>query len=260
MTIRPASASPRPAVRPPVAAGATQAKAPSAASQQAQPTTRDVRNFGAFLENQGHTMGCGTTSLAMLLSFWNNRPQAYTREKVDSQIRHFEMTTMPDTLKRYAESQGMRAVVRNNATIDDLTRMLDQGVPTQVLYDRIPNGKDVMLHYVVPVSYTRDAQGQVSTIRIADPKYGRIDELPIEEFKRRWDDLQLAGLNTGLNNVMIPMVPKADVPIRDPQGRVRRSVDIALPGAQDVPTSAKLLDKFTGLVNRFGRWIDSLKH
>ncbi|MFN3431390.1 MAG: hypothetical protein ACK46X_15730, partial [Candidatus Sericytochromatia bacterium] len=77
-----------------------EAPAPKAVSESARlagdqstvKTTQEGKSpedFDKFLQDQGQTNGCGTTSLAMLLSYWKGQPGAFTREKIDSSIRHF---------------------------------------------------------------------------------------------------------------------------------------------------------------------------
>jgi uncharacterized protein YvpB len=226
---------------------------------KAAPEGRDVQDFDRFLQDQGQTNGCGTTSLAMMLSFWKDRPGAFTREKIDSSIRHFNLFTSPQNVGSYARDNGMRAEVVNNAKVEDLTKLLDQGVPVQILYDPNGDGSDEGLHYVVATDYTKDDKGNVTGIKIADPAGGYETTVPIEEFKTRWDKLEFLGQNTGLNNVMIPMLPKENTPIRGKDGVVRNSKDIQLPKGGNLGWRAAIADKLTDVASFAAKAVETVK-
>lgn len=218
-------------------------------SVKAEPEGRDVQDFDRFLQDQGQTNGCGTTSLAMMLSYWKNQPGAFTREKIDSAIRHFNLFTSPQNSAKYARDNGMRAEVVNNAKVEDLTKLLDKGVPVQILYDPNGDGSDEALHYVVATDYTKDDKGNVTGIKIADPAGGYETTVPISEFKDRWDKLQFMGQNTGLSNVMIPMLPKENTPIKGKDGVVRNSKDIQLPKGGNLGWRVAVADKLTDVAS-----------
>jgi hypothetical protein len=64
-----------------------------------------ANDLGVVPQGQGGTNACGTTSLAMLLTYWG-KPTDHV--KIDQAIRRMDMPTSPDDVVRYAESQGMR--------------------------------------------------------------------------------------------------------------------------------------------------------
>lgn len=220
------------------------------------PALRELQDFSRFLENQnknGITNGCGTTSLAMLLSAWKDQPGAYTREKIDSSIRRFNLPTSPQNIVGFAEKQGFRAVAQNNGSVDDLKKFVDQGVPVQIMYDPDADGSDSTLHYVVVTDYEADAKGNVTSLTIADPWGGKIESVPVDEFKQRWDDLGLLGRSTGLNNLMIPVLPKQDVAVKGKDGQVRRSNDIALRKGGNLGWRIAVADKAFDVANGAGK-------
>jgi uncharacterized protein YvpB len=195
------------------------------------PMPRDVRDFGKYLEDQGDTNGCGTTSLAMMLSYWKGEPKAYTREKIDEKIRtgpDAMAFSSPDNLEGYAKDQGFRSNAISGGSMDQLKGYLDKGVPVQVLYDPNNDGGDTLLHYVNVVGYTGKGD-DIDQLTIADPATGETSNVDREEFEARWNDLELGGVGSGLNNVMIVTLPGENTPIRDRQGNVVMSDDIALP-------------------------------
>lgn len=213
--------------------------------QNADGGVRSASNFGRFLEDQGSTNGCGTTSLGMLMSFWQNQPGAFNRTKIDGAIRYFNLFTSPQNVASYAEDHGMRTASVNNAKVEDLTKMLDQGVPVQCLYDPDNNGSDKVLHWVVATDYEKDDQGNVTGIKLADPSGGYEHTVPIDDFKQRWDKLQFMGHDAGLNNVMIPMLPKENTKVLGKDGVTRDSKDIQLPESTGFGFKAMLADKLT---------------
>jgi hypothetical protein len=213
--------------------------------QNADGGVRQASSFGRFLEDQGSTNGCGTTSLGMLMSFWKDQPGAFNRTKIDGSIRYFNLFTSPQNVVSYAEDHGMRVAHQNNAKVEDLTKMLDQGVPVQCLYDPDGNGQDQALHWVVATDYDKDDKGNVTGIKLADPAGGYEHTVPIDEFKKRWDNLEFMGHGTGLNNVMIPMLPKDNVKVQGKDGVTRNSKDIQLPESNGFGWKAGAADKLT---------------
>ncbi|HEY3449104.1 MAG TPA: C39 family peptidase [Myxococcales bacterium] len=213
------------------------AKTPAAAPATAKNATRDsftpaasdARDFSRFLQDQGNTNSCGTTSLAMLMSFWKGKAGAYTHEMIDQSIRYFDGPTAPTNIVSYLKGQGFRAEALNNASIGDLTKYLDQGVPVQVLYDPSADPSDVYLHYVDVVDYAKDAQGNVTSVKIADPGGGRMADVPVEEFKKRWGNLGIKNVGIGANNLMIVALPGQNAQVRGKDGVTRNTEDIALP-------------------------------
>lgn len=215
------------------AAAASPTIAKDAVKVSAQP--KDAAAFGDYLQGQGDTNGCGTTSLAMLLSFWKGKDGAFTREQIDGSIRRFNMPTSPLNIVKYAEDNGFRSKAVNGS-VEQLQSYVDKGVPVQIMYDPNNDGSDAVLHYVDVIGFEKDASGKVTGVKIADPAMGEmgvdgggIKTVPIDEFKEKWDNLKLKNLPTGIDNLMIVHLPKDNVPIKGADGVVRQSKDIPLP-------------------------------
>lgn len=195
-----------------------------------QAGARDVSDIARFMEDQGTTNGCGTTSLGVLLNFWKNEEGLFNREMIDQSIRAGNMFTSPDNIVSYARERGFRSAVQNNSTLDDLKGYVAQGVPVQVLIDP-GKGSDATLHYVNVVGYdaARDE------FLIADPNDGPqqgLRRMGAAEFEQKWDNLKFLNLPTALDRVMIVHLPGQNTPVKGPDGRVRMSDDIALPERQ----------------------------
>jgi predicted double-glycine peptidase len=207
--------------------------APGAAGRASEPFGRapsgavklSPNDLGVLAQNQGNTNACGTTSLANVMTHWG---MPRTHEQIDQSIRPFDLFTAPDKLVEYARASGMRADIKADATLDDLTRMIDQGVPPIVLMDP-DSDKNANLHYVTVTGYNRDAHGNISELVIADSAGGHRYTMSAEEFQQKWDNLKLGGIGTGLNNVMITAIPNDGRMITGGDGVQRRASDIQLP-------------------------------
>jgi|GEM_PF-2341897 len=186
---------------------------------------RSPNDLGVIPQDQGNTNACGTTSLANVMSYWG---KPTTHEQIDKSIRAFDMFTAPDKIVEYARNNGMRAEMKVDASIDDIAKMVDQGVPPIILMD--PGSEnDFNLHYVTVTGYNRDANGKITDLVIADSAGGERYNMPVEEFQQKWDSLKMKNVGTGLNNVMISVVPNDGRQITGGDGVKRNASDIQLP-------------------------------
>jgi len=152
---------------------------------------------------QGNSNACGTTSLAMILSGLGHLTD---RKKIDEKIRRMDLFTAPTALRDYARSKGFPAELYNKGTVDELMGHLDKGTPCQVLIEPGKSG-DMVLHWVVVNGYEKDpATGKV-TLLIQDPARGPT-RMAAEDFQKKWDDLKLANVPTGLDNLYIAVGPR----------------------------------------------------
>lgn len=185
-----------------------------------------ANDLGVLAQDQGNTNACGTTSLANVMTYWG---QSRTHVQIDREIRPFDIPTAPDKLVEYARAHGLRADIKIDAGLNDIARMVDQGVPPIVLLD--PDGdENLNLHYVTVTGYNRGADGKISNLVIADSAGGNRNTLPVAEFQSRWGDLKLKGMSIGLNNVMITALPRNGRVIGG-DGAARQASDIQLPSS-----------------------------
>jgi hypothetical protein len=166
---------------------------------------RDARAFEPYLQHQAGTNGCGTTGLAMLLSFWLGRPGAFDRPAIDARIRCGPdplAFTSPNHLVSYARSQGFRCRGINHGSWDQLIGLLDRGVPVLVLYDPTGDGHDMLLHYVVVVGYTEQPAGGVSTpVRQRNGTPGMTADIPLPEGDLGVSGFVAAVISDGINGL-----------------------------------------------------------
>jgi len=160
-------------------------------------------NLNVPQHDQGDTNACGTTSLAMIRSFFG---MPTTHQQIDRDIRAVDIGTAPDNLVSWAEAHGMKASLKNEASLDDITRMLDQGIPPMALID--PGGSgDFLSHYVVVSGYERGADGKVSKLHITDPEGQKYSMTP-EEFTKQWSNIKYKGVESGDNRLLLTFAPK----------------------------------------------------
>lgn len=180
---------------------------------------------------------CGTTSLAMLMN--HLKPGSADQWAIDHEIRRSNKGsfTSPTDIVDYADRHGFRAAMTNNASVEDLARMIDQGVPVQVLMEPLESGgkggpdpNDLGIHYTVVNGYTRGADGKVQDVIVSDP-WGLHYKMPVADFEKHWGDLRLKGVSTGLNRLMITMVPQEGT-VQRPDGKAVPASSVALPTAE----------------------------
>lgn len=182
-------------------------------------------DLGVLAQDQGHTNACGTTSLANVMTYWG---MPRTHEQIDQAVRPFDLFSAPDKLVSYAQDNGLRAELKNGASLEDLAHAVDQGTPPIVLIDP-DNDKNANLHYVSVTGYNRDPSGKVSELAIADSAGGYRYTVPAADFQKQWDKLKMEGVSTGLDNVMITTVPKDNRPVVGGDGVTRNADQIQLP-------------------------------
>lgn len=165
--------------------------------------TGEPSNFTVL--DQGSTNGCGTTSLAMMLNFASGGKPRFSRESVDATIRHFDMFSAPGPIAAYAESKGLQASVRTGASLADLKRTIDQGLPIQVLLDVSAAHDGTGLHYEIVTGYGMGPDGK-PYVELANP-WGQREMMTEEAFMFRWSDLKVKGFPLGIGQVAITMKP-----------------------------------------------------
>ncbi len=183
--------------------------------------------------DQGSQNSCGTTSLAMMLTFLTGKP--FTTAEIDKQIRRLNsFGTAPADLKRFAEDQGIPCAMLNNSSISELKDQIAQGRGVMVsLDDPYSNGSDGGFkdHYVCVTGF--EMKNGKEYVKIRDPngddnpnatKFGGNGDysMPIEEFEKKW------GKTTdGYNNFMMVFGhPGEDLPADRLDG-MEASVDMA---------------------------------
>jgi hypothetical protein len=186
-----------------------------------------ANDLGVLAQNQGNTNACGTTSMANVMTYWG---KPTTHNEIDKSIRAFDVFTAPDKLVDYARDHGLRAEIKTDASVDDLAKMVDQGVPPIILMDP-DSGSNANLHYMTVTGYNRDASGKISDVVVADSAGGNRYTMSAQELQQKWGDLKMQGVSTGLSNVMISTVPNDGRSVVGGDGVSRKASDIQLPSS-----------------------------
>lgn len=224
---------------------------------------------GLFRIQEQEGNSCGTTSLSMLMKYFQGHTLENTVTTIDKYIRAngtfsfalptgkindvaIDGYTAPRDIVNYARERGLRAGMENNSSISQLKAYLDKGVPVMVLTDwnfdgsngkyptkARPDGES--LHYVNVVGYEYlKAEGSNKAelhLVIANP-HGKLQYVPEKEFDKLWSNLELKvgdkTVQTGFNQLMIAMLPRdEDAVIVAPDGSSRKAGDISIPTGSD---------------------------
>ncbi len=211
---------------------------------------------------------CGTTSLSMLLKYHQGHTLENTVTTIDKYIRakgkleialptglkSFDIDgyTAPRDIVDYANSHGMRAGLKNNASTSELKAYLDKGVPIMCLtdwnfeagsYDKPaqakPDGKSAHWINVIGYDYQNNPQTHKQELyfTIANP-HGVIQQVSESDFKQIWSKLGLSvggkQIDTGMNRLFVAMVPRdSEAKIIAPNGTAYRAGAISIPTGSD---------------------------
>ncbi|NCB38780.1 MAG: hypothetical protein EOM80_08420 [Erysipelotrichia bacterium] len=112
--------------------------------------------------------------------------------------------TAPPTIVEYLNMNGVAASQKHNATISDITRKIDSGLPVVLLMD----SGDGTPHWVNIYGYSSDASGKVTSVKMRDSYWGtsKGHEMDIEKFTKLWKSplgTKLPGSIVTYSNLMI---------------------------------------------------------
>jgi uncharacterized protein YvpB len=184
--------------------------------------------------DQGQTNGCGTTSLAMMLNYFAGGTLDHSRESVDRFIRHYDMFSSPGEIAKFAEERGLEASVHSGTTAEDLRRMIDAGLPVQILMDVSEGGDGSGLHYEVVTGHGTGPDGK-RYFELTNP-WGQREYMAEDVLLQKWTNLKAAGLPIGLDRVAIVMKPPGNPTplLPDERGAVLNASTVALRVAQGI--------------------------
>lgn len=195
-------------------------------------TPNDLAVLPQNQHQDGHTNACGTTCLASLMSYYG---QPTTHQQVDAEIRPFDLGTGAEAIAGYANGHGMRAQVKNGGSLEDLAKLVDQGVPPMAHIDP-DGGSNLNSHWVVVTGYTRNAAGGIESLVLSDPAgregaaTGSHRTVSAAEFDAQWSNLKYGGVSVGESRELIAIVPR-DGQVTSADGRSRPASSISLPAS-----------------------------
>ncbi len=140
-----------------------------------------------------HRGYCGPASLKMVLEYWGiNKSE---EEVATTCNRDPELGTDDASLKKAAESYGLKVVVENNASFDSIHCWLDRRVP--VIVNWFTRGRSDYNDQEVPDGHYSVVVGLDDTyIYLQDPEIGGLRKLEREDFMRVWFDFKPAYINS----------------------------------------------------------------
>lgn len=142
--------------------------------------------------DQGRTNGCGTTSLAMIMSYLGIPT---TQANVDHEVRRSDIFSPPAQLVDYAREHGLEAEMYNNGTWNELKSYVDRGIPTQCVISADNSGDFATLHYVAVVGYGTDPTTGKDYVLLHDPNdpfnpvtgtAQTVVRMELDEFMSKW--------------------------------------------------------------------------
>jgi hypothetical protein len=127
--------------------------------------------------DEGSANACGTTSLAMTMSYLGV-PE--TKDQIDDVIRRMDIFTAPDDMVSFASSKGLLAQGYNNGLWENIETHIGLGQPCIPLIEAVydyPGGKTAVdgLHYVVITGYGNDLINNQRYAIFHDPNYTTAD-------------------------------------------------------------------------------------
>ncbi|PIQ29187.1 hypothetical protein COW36_17635 [bacterium (Candidatus Blackallbacteria) CG17_big_fil_post_rev_8_21_14_2_50_48_46] len=215
--------------------------------------SRDLKSVaqarqGLFRVQEQVGNSCGTTSLSMLLKYFQGHTLENSVPTIDKYIRakgtlefvlptgkiksvELDGYTAPRDIVKYANQRGMRAGLKNNSSLADLKGMLEKGVPCLCLTDWnfSENGSHPSqaepdaqsLHWVNVIGYEYKKTGSSRArpelyFKIANP-HGIVQTVSAKDFDKVWAgtgpglEQKVTGnqrINTGMQRLFVAMVPR----------------------------------------------------
>ena len=171
-------------------------------------TSTENRNGGKALnqfENYSVSINgdnyCGQFSTAMIFQYYGINKDG---NKIYSETNPGGIFTAPSTLVEYLNLNGLDANEKNNASIQDLIKKLDNNTPVQCLVST----ESGTPHWVAVFGYETDGSGHVTAIKMRDSYWGinSTKVMPIDQFNKAWKDPMGTGFASnfvGYSNLMI---------------------------------------------------------
>jgi len=267
------------------------------ASRELQSVAKARRGLFRVQEQVGNS--CGTTSLSMLLKYFQGHTLENSVTTIDKYIRAqgklefmlpngqiksvgLDGYTAPRDIVKYANQQGMRAGLQNNSSLSALKKMLDKGVPCLCLTDwnfaengsrpskAAPDAQS--LHWVNLIGYEtqKNPQTQKSeTVYLVANPHGVIQRVAEKDFDKVWAgsgpglEQQIPAnqrINTGMMRLFVAMVPRdEEAEVVAPDGSVNKAGDIAIPSGSD-GIRGKLAQMGSEVMQKAGEFQDNLAH
>lgn len=165
---------------------------------------------------------CGTTSLSMAMNYFKKK---VTPAQLDAKIRtNPNNFSAPTLLVQEARANGLSSQMYNNGSFEKVKTMIDNDQLVIALIDARRRDMDVNAHYVLINGYD-DSNSKAKKFYVTDPANGKSNWRSVEDFSKKWNDVQLATFKTGLKNFMIGVSTESN-PV--PRSNMDKKVQMAL--------------------------------
>lgn len=180
-------------------------------------------------------LGSSANSYASGLDVWGTGD----RSSIQAQLQPSWALTLPDDVVACARAHGLRAELKNGASLGDVKAMVDQGAQPIVLLDSNGSGKN--LRYATVTGYSLDAKRRILSVELTDNATGLKRRVPVEQMMREWSQHARRDVGT---RVLISVVPKGGQRVSGRDGVARPARDVLL------PTSSQSLQSVWAMMNR----------
>ena len=154
------------------------------------------------------------------LDVWGTGDRSSTR----AQLQPSWGFTLPDGVVSCARAHGLRAELKNGASLSDVKSMVDQGAQPIVLLDSDGSGKN--LRYATVTGYSLDEKRHIASVELTDNSTGLKRRVPVGQMMREWSQPARGEVGT---RVLISVVPKGGQQVRGRDGVPRAASDVFLP-------------------------------
>ncbi|MBT4166115.1 hypothetical protein HOE04_03695 [archaeon] len=138
-----------------------------------------MKNLKLFKQSRGY---CGPASLKMVLSVYgvNKSEKEFAKLTKSSRDKGCDEIEIVNVAKKL----GFKSYVKQNSNIDELKRLVKEGIP--VIVDWF--SPEEAGHYSVVVGFDK------ASILIADPHFGKVKRHDIDWFEERWFDMPFKNI------------------------------------------------------------------
>lgn len=187
-------------------------------TEQKQQNKTFIKKIDIPILNQGYTNRCGSTSLTMVLNYYQKKEgkPLIELDKVGDKTTGF--FTSPKAIVDFARSQGYEARVinYNDGTEEDaqkqLQNLIENDIPVIIKGDIFNyNGNLLNSHYVVVNGFEKNEDGKIKNYLIANP-WGCTHLWNPQKLEAFWSKFPL-----GLSRCMIPIATKDKINLLTPE-------------------------------------------
>jgi predicted double-glycine peptidase len=150
---------------------------------------------------QGNDSLCGPACVRIVMEFYGLKA---SEKQIAKRCNHtYELGCTTEDMKKAAESYGFTAIIKNNATFNDIRSWLNKGVP--VIVDWFTGSSGLKLSKSeVPNGHSSIIVGiDKNEVTMYDTEIGDYRRLKKEDFMRVWFDYKKQKITSEKDNLVI---------------------------------------------------------